>query len=342
MHVAGASHVFLKRMMRRAFTLIELLTVIAVIAILVALLVPAVQMTRATARRALCSNNKKQVALGVLNHVSAHNRLPSLIDRRFQPPPDLRGLRSSVSWRFTIAPFLELNAIHDALQHPSAWKVSFDSERTKVPSMPMAAPVFRCPSDPEPYFFDRGLIVSPDEGRVLFDALQPADCAAPFQITNFPLQRGIGMMSQHAGAWFGTRFYYGDPFDVNYDFRLNASHDARYRAAKLQRITDGLSQTVLVAEKAGGTHVRNRDRNGEELFQRPISSAWTFTTGGFAIDWRTPSINRNNQIGVFSFHNGAHVAMCDGAVRFLPEDITATVLGALLIRNDGLVTTNPF
>jgi prepilin-type N-terminal cleavage/methylation domain-containing protein len=88
------------RLSRGAFTLIEILVVMAVISVLVGLLLPAVQKVRAAAARMQSLNNLKQQALAVHNHHDEHQRLPS-----YRSSSDIHPFKWSAHWQ--ILPYLE-------------------------------------------------------------------------------------------------------------------------------------------------------------------------------------------------------------------------------------------
>ena len=65
----------------RGFTLVELLVVIAIIGTLIALLLPAVQRARESARRSSCVNNQRQITLATLQFEEKFRRFPGLFEK---------------------------------------------------------------------------------------------------------------------------------------------------------------------------------------------------------------------------------------------------------------------
>jgi len=86
------------------FTLVELLVVIAIIGTLVALLLPAVQQARESARRASCQNNLHQIGLALQAHHGDHQQLPvGCTEWRGWRGTDERQL----AWSVFLLPYLE-------------------------------------------------------------------------------------------------------------------------------------------------------------------------------------------------------------------------------------------
>ena len=86
---------------RPAFTLVEMLVVIAIIGVLVALLLPAVQAARAAARRAQCANNMRQIGLAMHQYCDSHKGRFPLIQH------NIDSSQVPQTWIFTLAPYME-------------------------------------------------------------------------------------------------------------------------------------------------------------------------------------------------------------------------------------------
>ena len=108
---------------KRGFTLVELLVVIAIIGILIGLLLPAVQAAREAARRMQCTNNMKQLSLGVQNFADAHKRIPNQYDDPLWTGAQSCGtdainlVKERLSVQALLLPFIEQTAVFDAIKN---------------------------------------------------------------------------------------------------------------------------------------------------------------------------------------------------------------------------------
>ena len=99
----------------RGFTLVELLVVIAIIGVLVALLLPAVQAARESARRMTCLNNIKQIGLACLNYETSNGSLPEGARPNISERSGKYSANNGLSFHVTILPYAEQGIVMDRL-----------------------------------------------------------------------------------------------------------------------------------------------------------------------------------------------------------------------------------
>jgi len=110
---------------RRAFTLVELLVVIAIIATLLALLLPAIQNARESARLTTCGQHLKQLGIACQSVVAMAGHYPtggwdaSPTSIAMISPDHGVDWRQPGGWCFTILPHIEMQAVYDAADRNS-------------------------------------------------------------------------------------------------------------------------------------------------------------------------------------------------------------------------------
>ena len=206
---------------RGGFTLVELLVVIAIIGTLVGLLLPAVQSAREAARRSACTNNMKQLGLGVLNFESARKRLPAANS----------GISSSsgaqtggYSWITAILPFLEETNLYTTISSNSGRLTSAFSSTVNYTPATTSLPQLVCPS------------FAGDKKSATGNSV-PA-CG----VTNY---KGIAGAGASAARTPYTSSNLGGVITLE---KYGSESAAPYTGITLAQITDGTSKTFLCGE----------------------------------------------------------------------------------------------
>lgn len=126
---------------RRAFSLLELVVVLAILAVLAGLILGGVQRVREGAARAGCQNHLRQIGLGLANHHAAQGRFPVGNTDRDEP-----GSFARRGWMVPLLPFVDqpavwAQAVEAANAHPHRFSDSPPHPFTTV------IPIYGCPAD---------------------------------------------------------------------------------------------------------------------------------------------------------------------------------------------------
>lgn len=285
---------------RKAFTMVELLVVIAVIAILIALILPAVQRARESARMVQCRSNLKQFGIALHNYESQHKCYPPgyiAVENGF---PSAHHGTSGAGWALFLLPHVEQSALYEAFDADYS---IIHANNAKI--LEFAPGIFQCPSDTKPKYFE---IEDEHAGGVLatlptanyvgvFGTMELHDCENP---------PGTAPVTAD-GICVGDGMFY---------------HNSLVRHGDIR---DGTSTTFAIGERRTNAGLGwfstwvGMVPEGEEAFQRVLGSTDHLP---------------NDPAGHFddfsSFHEGGtQFLMADGTVKFASSTMDHTVYRAL-------------
>ncbi|MDO5553008.1 MAG: DUF1559 domain-containing protein [Planctomycetia bacterium] len=325
---------------KKAFTLVELLVVIAIIGILIALLLPAVQAARESARRSQCTNNIKQLALASQNYHDAHKCFSRNEIAPAPPGPNawLHGINEPTnhgSFLVGLLPFMEQTSLYDSCRFDGSTEVlSFTSDNKFV--FEYWIPSLLCPSSDQgaEYFFPvdassdyetrKGeLIGAAGENITKNRAMSNYSCC--IGNVNFNTCDSIFHNSTLAGYTTTVR---GDDWSGPKNSGIYAHFGW---AARMQAISDGTSNTILLGEILPKAEENFHTIQGGWMHGNSYwhSTVCTINTGtkkhagvcgcpvidGSASGWAC-------DVGYASRHaGGANFAFADGSVHFISETI---------------------
>jgi prepilin-type N-terminal cleavage/methylation domain-containing protein/prepilin-type processing-associated H-X9-DG protein len=325
----------LENQLRAAFTLVELLVVVAIIGVLIALLLPAVQAAREASRRSDCQNNLKNLTLAAINFESARGYFaPAAQDRDGSPAASVKPLLATHNGISFLLPYFEQGAKFQQINFDWDWDDTSRSKNEPHTKQDLGG-ILICPSSPV-VNANRHATDYCAANRV---AVYGSKSLAPLVAAK--LIDGKSGLPETDRAWDNVLQY--DFLDLTPPL---ATDRRRTRAAE---VTDGLSNTTMYWESAAkpfmfGWYQRTSDPaplfyNGEE--NRQINSRFRWASPE---TWMTINnfcngsqiINCNNVSQPYGFHpGGILISFADGHVLFHLEDIDPNVLVARVTMSGG-------
>jgi len=285
--------------LRRGFTLVELLAVLATIGGLIGLLLPALMQTREAARRMQCSNNLKQMGLALTNYEVAKKRFPAGNDQI--------GDRQH-AWSSFILPFLEQAAVSNRVDYAKKW----DDPTGNAALAEVIIPTYVCPSGMKSFAGKQ------DYGGVLGASINTdgTDLAI--------VSRGNDLRYLSSGVLYatGTAVY---PMDT-------LPRQQPRQPASAASITDGLSRTLFVTEAV------DREQEGRADTHLSGDACWAHGANCFFLNNRVINVPDADGFKSLHL-DGVYGLFGDGRVTFISDRTEPTVLIAISTKSGGEVET---